>query len=105
MPNTTAHDDATTWRDLAGQLTPDQIATLEDAERRYRLDAMSPPKWFPPQLAGRLVASPQGTGRMQQLRRTPAHRPACHRNAALWPAVTAATYIHEGRRAAVRLQQ
>ena len=46
MTNTTAHDDATTWRDLADQLTPDQIAKLEDLERRYHLAAMSPPKWW-----------------------------------------------------------
>ncbi len=39
---TTTHDDnATTWRDLADQLTPEQIAKLEESERRYRFDAVS----------------------------------------------------------------
>jgi hypothetical protein len=31
---TTTHDDATTWRDLADQLTPEQIERLADMERR-----------------------------------------------------------------------
>jgi hypothetical protein len=30
---TTTHDDATTWRDLADQLTPQQIAEMEYCER------------------------------------------------------------------------
>jgi hypothetical protein len=29
----TTHDDATSWRDLADQLTPEQIAELEYCER------------------------------------------------------------------------
>jgi hypothetical protein len=32
----TTHDDATSWRDLADQLTPEQIARMEDLERIYR---------------------------------------------------------------------
>jgi hypothetical protein len=33
---TTTHDDnATTWRDLADQLTPTQIAKLEEFEQRW----------------------------------------------------------------------
>jgi hypothetical protein len=35
----------TTWRDLADQLTPEQIARLEESERNYRLDAVSLPVW------------------------------------------------------------
>jgi hypothetical protein len=31
----TTHDDATTWRDLVDQLTPDQIAYLELWEQRW----------------------------------------------------------------------
>ena len=38
---TTTHDDhATTWRDLADQLTPEQIAGLEDCERRFKTDGV-----------------------------------------------------------------
>ena len=33
------------WCDLADALTPKQITELEDAERRYRLDAVSLPTW------------------------------------------------------------
>jgi hypothetical protein len=43
---TTTHDDnATTWRELADQLTPEQIARLEESERTYRSDAVSLPMW------------------------------------------------------------
>src|ERR1700738_3599623 len=39
---TTTHDDhATTWRDLADQLTPEQIAGLEDCERRFKTDGVA----------------------------------------------------------------
>jgi hypothetical protein len=42
----TTHDDnATTWRDLADQLTPEQIAELEESERRHRRNAVSDPAW------------------------------------------------------------
>lgn len=37
MQNATPHpDDLGRWRDLSDQLTPEQIAELEDAERDYR---------------------------------------------------------------------
>ena len=39
---TTTHDDnATTWRDLADQLTPEQIAGLEGCERRFNTDGVA----------------------------------------------------------------
>ncbi len=38
-------DNATTWRDLTDQLTPEQIAKLEESERSYRSDAASLPMW------------------------------------------------------------
>jgi hypothetical protein len=53
MPDNTptTHDEnATTWRDLADQLTPEQIARLEESERTYRSDAVSLPMswtWVP----------------------------------------------------------
>jgi hypothetical protein len=43
----TTHDEnAASWRDLADQLTPEQIAKLEESERRYRFDAASLPMWW-----------------------------------------------------------
>jgi hypothetical protein len=43
---TTTHDEnATTWRDLADQLTPEQIAELEESERRHRRNAVENPAW------------------------------------------------------------
>jgi hypothetical protein len=43
----TTHDEnASTWRDLADQLTPKQIAKLEDSERRYRGAALLPKPWW-----------------------------------------------------------
>jgi hypothetical protein len=47
---TTYDENATTWRDLADQLTPEQIARLEESERTYRSDAVSLPMswtWVP----------------------------------------------------------
>jgi hypothetical protein len=39
---TTTHDDnATTWRDLADQLTPEQIAGLEGCERRFNREGVA----------------------------------------------------------------
>ena len=41
--NTTAHDDATTWRDLADQLTPEQVARMKYWERqRFAPDLAEP---------------------------------------------------------------
>jgi hypothetical protein len=53
MPDNTptTHDEnAASWRDLADQLTPEQIARLEESERSYRSDAVSLPMswtWVP----------------------------------------------------------
>jgi hypothetical protein len=42
----TPHDEnATSWRDLMDQLTPEQIAKLEKSESRYRRMAVSEPAW------------------------------------------------------------
>jgi hypothetical protein len=40
----TTHDDnaTTTWRDLADQLTPEQITRFEESERGYRARAQLP---------------------------------------------------------------
>jgi hypothetical protein len=44
---TTTHDDnATSWRELADQLTPEQIAELEELEGGYRHDARLPEPWW-----------------------------------------------------------
>jgi hypothetical protein len=43
---TTPENTAATWRDLADQLTAEQVAQLEDSEKGYRYRAMLPqPQW------------------------------------------------------------
>jgi hypothetical protein len=37
----TTHDDATSWRDLADQLTAEQIVGLEGCERRFNTDGVA----------------------------------------------------------------
>ena len=38
---TTRDNNATTWRDLADQLTPEQISGLEGCERRFNTDGVA----------------------------------------------------------------
>jgi hypothetical protein len=55
-------DDATTWRDLADQLTPEQMARIEESERSYRDEAQKPKPWWSTaprsdsEIAGRVTA-------------------------------------------------
>jgi hypothetical protein len=42
----TPENTATTWRDLADQLTPEQIAELKDSERGYNYRAVMPKSWW-----------------------------------------------------------
>jgi hypothetical protein len=35
-----------TWRDLTDELTPEQIARLEQSERQYRHNALEPNPWW-----------------------------------------------------------
>jgi hypothetical protein len=38
-------ENVSSWRDLADQLTPEQITELEESERRYRAYAVTEPSW------------------------------------------------------------
>lgn len=42
--NTTPNNNATTWRDLADQLTPEQIAEIEYCEREQILPGLASPQ-------------------------------------------------------------